>query len=102
MTKKDIRRLQRKEKYHHHRGSKVTYCSNRKAREHTENPSLYGEKTLSCSPKNIRVPKKCRKTAMKRFKKAFPSIKVDKLNKPYFRLQLIELVGIEASKILNK
>ncbi len=102
MTKKEVRILERKEKYRHHRGSKVTYCSNRKAREHVENPSLYREKTLSCSPRNIRVPKKCRKTAMKRFKKAFPSIKVNKKNKPYYSPSFKGLVGIEASKILNK
>jgi hypothetical protein len=66
--------------------NKGLYEKNRIKKRHVENPNIYeGEKPLNCSLKNIRVPSKKRKTAMKRFKKAFPYIKVDKQNKPHFK-----------------
>lgn len=56
------------------------YDKNRVQKRHVENPNIYeGEKPLpNPGTRNIRLPRKCRKTAWKRFKKAFPYVKVDK------------------------
>lgn len=65
--------------------NKGAYRKNNIEKRHVENPTIYkGEEPLKCALRNIRVPKKCRKTAWKRFEKAFPNIKVDKKNKPHY------------------
>lgn len=42
-------------------------------KRHVENPNTYGEKFPACRFTAIRKPRKCRKTAWKRFYKCFPS-----------------------------
>jgi len=56
------------------------YRRNRIEKRHVENPNIYeGEKPVpNPGTRNIRLPRKCRKTAWKRFQKAFPYVKVDK------------------------
>lgn len=55
------------------------YNHNRLQKRHVENPNIYeGDKPLICGINNIRIPRKGRKTAWKRFHKAFPYIKVNK------------------------
>lgn len=62
------------------------YRKNNVKKRHVENPNIYeGEEPMKCALRNIRVPSKKRKTAMKRFKKAFPHIKVDKNNVPHLK-----------------
>jgi hypothetical protein len=58
--------------------NKGLYDRNRVAKRHTENPNIYdGEQPIRQAVRNIRPPKKSRKTAWKRFKKAFPYVEVD-------------------------
>lgn len=55
--------------------NKGLYRKNRVQKRHVENPTVYeGEEPLRCGIRNIRVPRKCRKTAWKRFYKAFPYV----------------------------
>ena len=56
------------------------YRKNRVEKRHVENPNIYeGEKPVpNPATRNIRLPRKCRKTAWKRFQKAFPYVKVHK------------------------
>ena len=55
------------------------YRRNDPEKRHVENPNIYeGDKPLRCGINTIRLPKKKRKTAWKRFHKAFPYVKVTK------------------------
>ena len=55
------------------------YNRNKPQARHVENPNIYkDESPILCGISNIRVPRKCRKTAIKRFKKAFPYIEINK------------------------
>lgn len=59
--------------------NKGLYRKNRVEKRHTENPTIYdGEEPIRQAVRNIRPPKKKRKTAWKRFKKAFPYVEVSK------------------------
>lgn len=59
--------------------NKGLYRKNHVRKRHVENPNIYeGDEPLRCGTRNIRLPKKKRKTAWKRFHKAFPYIKVTK------------------------
>lgn len=59
--------------------NKGLYRKNRVQKRHVENPNIYkGEEPIQTAVRNIRIPRKCRKTAWKRFQKAFPYVKVDK------------------------
>lgn len=65
--------------------NKGLYDENRPKKRHVENPTVYkSEDYLFCNPRNIRVPSKKRKTAMKRFKRAFPYMKVNSKNEAIF------------------
>lgn len=57
--------------------NKGLYDKNRVTKRHTENPTIYdGEEPIRQAVRNIRPPKKKRKSAWKRFKKAFPYVEV--------------------------
>ena len=63
-----------------HYENRGLYRKNRVEKRHVENPNIYeGEKPVpNPGTRNIRLPRKCRKTAWKRFQKAFPYVKVGK------------------------
>lgn len=71
-------------KYIHYE-NKGLYNSNKPQKRHIENPNIYeGEPILRCGIRNIRVPRKARKTAWKRFAKAFPYVKINKQGRKVF------------------
>lgn len=72
--------------------NKGLYDKNRVEKRHTENPTIYdGEEPIRQAVRNIRPPKKKRKTAWKRFKRAFPYVEVSETgNVIYAPLREIE------------
>ena len=68
--------------------NKWVYRRNNIEKRHIENPNVYeGEIPRGASFYSIRLPKKCRKTAWKRFKKNFPYVKVTKSGGKLFNEQ---------------
>lgn len=82
--------------------NKGMYRKNSVEKRHVENPNIYeGEEPLKCATRNIRVPSRKRKTAMKRFKKAFPYIEVGKDNKPFYNPKNEPYISPQAQKLLK-
>ncbi len=81
------------------------YRKNSPQKRHVENPNLYaGENPLRPGVRNIRIPKKKRKTAWKRFKKHFPYIEITETGKKIYN-PLREIVEYplkpQPKKIIN-
>jgi hypothetical protein len=86
--------------------NKGLYDRNRVQKRHVENPNIYkGEKPVpNPGIRNIRIPKKHRKNAWKRFKKAFPYAEVTKGGKLHYEpLRPIEEFPLKPTpkKVIN-